>query len=52
MANKELIKEAREALLTTDKVKAVDVAKRAIAAGIAPSEHHAGWLRGRHPRAR
>lgn len=38
MAKKELIKEAREALLTTDKAKAVDVAKRAIAEGMDPSE--------------
>ena len=38
MANEELIKEAREALLTTDKAKAEDVAKRAIAAGMDPSD--------------
>ncbi len=38
MANEELIKEAREALLTTDKAKAEDVAKRAIAAGMDPGD--------------
>lgn len=38
MANEELIKEAREALLTTDKAKAEDVARRAIAAGMEPSD--------------
>ncbi len=38
MANEELIKEARAALLTTDKAKAEDVAKRAIAAGMDPGD--------------
>jgi trimethylamine corrinoid protein len=38
MANEELIKEARQALLTTDKAKAEDVAKRALAAGMDPSD--------------
>lgn len=38
MANEELIQEAREALLTTDKAKAEDVAKRALAAGMEPSD--------------
>ena len=38
MANEDLLKEAREALLTTDKAKAEDVAKRAIAAGMDPGD--------------
>jgi len=38
MANEELIQEAREALLTTDKAKAEDVAKRALDAGMEPSD--------------
>jgi trimethylamine corrinoid protein len=38
MAKKELLKEAREALLATDKAKAEDVAKRAIAAGMDPGD--------------
>jgi len=38
MANEELIQEAREALLTTDKAKAEDVAKRALDAGMDPSD--------------
>jgi trimethylamine corrinoid protein len=38
MANEEFIQEARNALLTTDKAKAEDVAKRALAAGMEPSD--------------
>jgi corrinoid protein of di/trimethylamine methyltransferase len=38
MAHEDLIKEAREALLTQDKAKAVDVANRALAAGMSPQE--------------
>jgi trimethylamine corrinoid protein len=38
MANEELIQEARAALLTTDKAKAEDVARRALDAGMAPSD--------------
>ena len=38
MADKELIKEARESLLTHDKDKAEDVAKRGLAAGISPEQ--------------
>jgi trimethylamine corrinoid protein len=38
MANEELIQEAREALLATDKAKAEDVANRALAAGMEPSD--------------
>jgi len=38
MANEELIREAREALLTTDRAKAEDVANRAIAAGMDPAD--------------
>lgn len=38
MANEEFIQEARAALLTTDKAKAEDVAKRALAAGMEPSD--------------
>jgi trimethylamine corrinoid protein len=38
MADKELIKEARESLLTHDKDQAEDVAKRGLAAGISPEQ--------------
>jgi corrinoid protein of di/trimethylamine methyltransferase len=38
MAHEDLIKEARESLLTPDKAKAVDVANRALAAGISPQQ--------------
>jgi trimethylamine corrinoid protein len=38
MANEELIQEAKDALLTTDKAKAEDVAKRALDAGMAPGD--------------
>ena len=38
MANEELINEARASLLTPDKAKAVDVANRALAAGISPQQ--------------
>jgi len=38
MAHEDLTKEAREALLTQDKVKAVDVANRALAAGMSPQQ--------------
>jgi corrinoid protein of di/trimethylamine methyltransferase len=38
MAHEELIKEARESLVTPDKAKAVDVANRALAAGISPQQ--------------
>jgi trimethylamine corrinoid protein len=36
MEHEDLIKEARESLVTPDKAKAADVAKRALAAGISP----------------
>jgi trimethylamine corrinoid protein len=38
MANQDLLNEAREALLTQDKAKAEDVAKRGLAAGMSPEE--------------
>jgi trimethylamine corrinoid protein len=38
MANEDLIKEARASMLTPDKAKAVDVAKRAIKGGIGPEK--------------
>jgi len=38
MAHEDLINEARESLLTPDKAKAVDVANRALAAGISPQQ--------------
>jgi corrinoid protein of di/trimethylamine methyltransferase len=38
MAHEDLINEARESLLTPDKAKAADVARRALAAGISPQQ--------------
>jgi corrinoid protein of di/trimethylamine methyltransferase len=38
MAHEDLIKEARESLLTPDKARAVDAANRALAAGISPQQ--------------
>jgi corrinoid protein of di/trimethylamine methyltransferase len=38
MAHEELIKEARESLVTPDKARAVDVANRALAAGMSPKQ--------------
>jgi corrinoid protein of di/trimethylamine methyltransferase len=38
MAHEDLIREARESVLTPDKAKAADVANRALAAGISPKQ--------------